>query len=64
MNPRRLVVSLLIAFGPLALAYTYAAVSSLGTTGANIGAGMILWPVMVLTPFLIIAAGAYYFMDK
>lgn len=57
-------VSLFIAFGPLVLAYGYATISSLWTTGANIGAAMILWPVMVITPFLVIAGGAYYFMDK
>lgn len=64
MNTQRLLVSLLIAFGPLGLAYAYGAISDLGTTGVNIGAAMILWPVMVITPFLIIAAVAYYFMDQ
>lgn len=64
MDVRRLVVSFLIALGPLAAAYTYATVSSLGTVGAGIGATMILWPTMVVTPFLVIAGVAYYFMDQ
>lgn len=64
MDMRRLLVSVLIAVGPLAGAYAYAAISSLRTVGADIGAGMILWPVMVMTPFLVIAGVAYYFMDR
>lgn len=64
MDVKRLLTALAIGFGPLALAYTYAIVSSQTATGANIGASMILFPVMIVTPFLMIAAGAYYFMNK
>lgn len=55
----RLVVAILIGLGPLVATYTYLSVVNTGPMG-----GILLVPVLVITPFLMIAGGAYYFSDK
>lgn len=56
---RRLLIATMIGLGPLICAYSYVTLRDFGPMG-----GMVLIPVLVVTPFLLIAGGAYYFWDK
>ncbi len=56
---RRLLVAILIGLGPLVGTYAYLSLVDTGPMG-----GILFVPVLVVTPFLIFAGGAYYFLDK
>ena len=56
---RRLLIAMMIGLGPLLCAYSYVMLADVGPMG-----GIVLVPVLVITPFLLIAGGAYYFSDK
>ncbi len=64
MDVKRLLISFLIGLGPLASTMAFFAITSRNAVGANIGGGLILLPVLIITPFLLIAAGAYYFRSR
>lgn len=55
----RLLVALMIGLGPLVCTYAYLTLADVGAMG-----GILLVPVLVVTPFLVIAGGAYYFSNK
>lgn len=52
-------MALMIGLGPLVGTYAYLMLVDVGPMG-----GILLVPVLVVTPFLVIAGGAYYFRDR
>ena len=60
---RRALVAALIGFGPLAITAGYFFLSA--TPGdVNLGAAFYLGAALVITPILIFAGAAYYFLSK